>query len=65
MVLIFIQSIYYSVIKPLQQSYVSQQDYSKWENKEIVTADFLNRFLIAMQCSIEELRQIQKLHYQQ
>ncbi|MFT3749815.1 MAG: helix-turn-helix transcriptional regulator [Agriterribacter sp.] len=61
----------YRTIKKLTQHGVanqigiSQQDYSKWENKEIVTEDFLNRFLKAMQCSIEELRQIQKLHYQQ
>ncbi|MFT3947004.1 MAG: helix-turn-helix transcriptional regulator [Agriterribacter sp.] len=44
---------------------ISQQDYSKWENKEIVTEEFLERFLKAMQCSLEELQQIQKLHYQQ
>ncbi|MCC6290108.1 MAG: helix-turn-helix transcriptional regulator [Chitinophagaceae bacterium] len=44
---------------------ISQQDYSKWENTEVVTEEFLERFLQGMQCSKEELQQIQKLHYQQ
>lgn len=60
----------YRTIKKLTQHGVanqmgiSQQDYSKWENKEIITQAFLERFLKAMRCSKEELQQIQKLHYQ-
>lgn len=40
---------------------ISQQDYSKWENKDIVTEDFLERFLQAMKCTKEELLQLQKM----
>lgn len=40
---------------------ISQQDYSKWENKKIVTDKFLQRFLQAMNCSREELLQLQKI----
>ena len=40
---------------------ISQQDYSKWENKEIVTNEFLERFITAMGCSKDELLQLQKL----
>lgn len=40
---------------------VSQQDYSKWENKNIVTEEFLERFLQAMNCSKDELLQLQKM----
>lgn len=40
---------------------ISQQDYSKWENREIISDQFLQRFLEAMECSKEELLQFQKL----
>ena len=41
---------------------ITQQDYSKWENKEIITDKFLQRFLQAMECSKEELLQLQKIY---
>ena len=41
---------------------VTQQDYSKWENKKMVSEEFLQRFLQAMDCTKEELLQLQKIY---
>lgn len=40
---------------------ISQQEYSKWENRKNINADCLNRFLVATNCSIEELEAIKKI----
>lgn len=41
---------------------ITQQDYSKWENKEVITDTFLQRFLQAMEFSKEDLLQLQKIY---
>ncbi len=43
---------------------VSQQEYSKWENKKIVSDKCLQRFLVAMKCNEEELLLLQKMTLQ-
>lgn len=58
----------YRTMKKLTQNGVAsqlgipQQDYSKWENKETVSDEFLQRFLTALDCSKEELLQLQKIY---
>lgn len=42
--------------------FICQQDYSKWERKEWVSADFLLRFETAMNCKIEDLLSLQYLY---
>lgn len=41
---------------------ITQQEYSKWENREIVNSKCLQRFLHALKCSEGELLQLQKIN---
>lgn len=48
----------YGVAKSLN---ISQQEYSKWESKEYINGEQLQRFLKICGCTVQELETIQKL----
>jgi len=41
---------------------ISQQEYSKWENKYVLTETCLSRFILATNCSRQELEAIERMH---
>jgi predicted transcriptional regulator len=41
---------------------ISQQGYSKWESKDVISSLYLKRFFSATNCTREELDAIEKMH---